>query len=187
MQKYSELLQTLLKNRGIKKEEEIERFLNPNYETDLLDSFLMKDMENACVRLFEAFEAKEKIIIYADYDSDGIPGAVILDDLFKKIGYQNYEVYIPMRNSEGYGLNLSAIKDFAKKDVKLLITVDLGITAIEEIAQAEVDGIDVIITDHHLPKQKVQNVKNSPAFALGDIKTGNPRFLKLFAKEPTAP
>jgi len=111
----------------------------------------MKDMEKACVKLFEKIEANEKIIIYADYDSDGIPGAVILDDLLKKIGYKNYEVYIPMRNSEGYGLNLEAIKEFTQKNVKLLITVDLGITAIVEVIQAEVDEIDVIITDHHLP------------------------------------
>ena len=145
------MVQTLLTSRGFENEAAIEKFLNPNYETDLFDPFLMKDMEKASVRLFEAIEAKEKIIIYADYDCDGIPGAVILDDLFKKIGYQNYEVYIPMRNSEGYGLNLSAIKEFAEKNVKLLITVDLGITAIAEVAQAEVEGIDVIITDHHLP------------------------------------
>ena len=151
MIKHSELLQTLLKNRGIEKEEEIEKFLNPNYDTDLFNPFLMKDMEKACVRLFEALKGEEKIVIYADYDSDGIPGAVVLDDLFKKIGYQNYEVYIPMRNSEGYGLNLAAIKEFVEKKVKLLITVDLGITAVAEIAQAEADGIDVIVTDHHLP------------------------------------
>jgi single-stranded-DNA-specific exonuclease len=171
MEKHSDFIKTLLKNRGIESEEEIEKFLNPNYDTDLYDASLMKDMEKACVRLFEAVEANEKIVIYADYDADGIPGAVILLDLLKKIGYpildENYEVYphtkinekdnfgvrvyIPMRNSEGYGLNLEAIKEFAQKNVKLLITVDLGITAVAEVAQAEVDGIDVIITDHHLP------------------------------------
>jgi len=151
MEKHSEFTKILLKNRGVENEEEINKFLNPNYEADLHDPFLMKDMEKACVRLFTAIEAQEKIVIYADYDADGIPGAVVLDDLFKKIGYKNYEVYIPMRNSEGYGLNLSAIKEFAEKKVKLLITVDLGITAVAEIIQAEVDGIDVIITDHHLP------------------------------------
>jgi len=151
MQKYADLVKILLKNRGIENDVEIEQFLNPNYEKDLHDPFLMKDMEKACIRLFEAFEAKEKIVIYADYDADGIPGAVILRDLFEKVGYKDYEVYIPMRNSEGYGLNLSAIKEFAEKKVQLLITVDLGITAVAEVAQAEVDGIDVIITDHHLP------------------------------------
>jgi len=151
MQKYEELLRTILEKRGIKTAEEAEVFLNPNYERDLHDPFLMKDMEKACVKLFEAIENKEKIVIYADYDCDGIPGAVILQDLFRKIDFTNYEVYIPQRNSEGYGLNLSAIEQFAKNKIKLLITIDLGITAISEIAQAEVDGIDVIVTDHHIP------------------------------------
>src|SRR3989338_1263678 len=124
----SELLSKLLEKRGIKGEEQIEFFLNPDYERDLHDPFLMRDMERACVRLYEAIDNKEKIIIYADYDCDGIPGAVILTDLFKKINYKNFEIYIPQRNSEGYGLNLEAIKQFADSGVKLLITIDLGIT-----------------------------------------------------------
>jgi len=155
MEKYGELLKTLLKNRGIENESDSEVFLNPNYERDFFDPFLMRDMEKACVRLFEAIEGNEKIVIYADYDCDGIPGAVIMHDLFEKIGYKNYKIYIPQRNSEGYGLNMSAIKEFADSGVKLLITIDLGITAINEIAQAEVDGIDVIITDHHLPHENL--------------------------------
>lgn len=153
MQKYGELLRNLLEKRGITDEAEADIFLNPDYERDLHDPFLMRDMERACVRIFGAIEANEKILIYADYDCDGIPGAVILCDLFKLVNYTNYEVYIPQRNSEGYGLNLEVIEGFAKNNVKLLITVDLGITAIEEVVQAEVDGIDVIITDHHLPKE----------------------------------
>jgi single-stranded-DNA-specific exonuclease len=152
MQKYGELVKTLLEKRGITDEKEADIFLNPNYERDFHDPFLMRDMEKACVRLYEAIENKEKIIIYADYDCDGIPGAVILNDLFKKIGYKNYEIYIPQRNSEGYGLNMEAIKQFAKSELKLLITIDLGITAIKEVTQAEVDGIEVIIIDHHLPR-----------------------------------
>ena len=141
----------LLEKRGITSPAQAEGFLNPDYGRDFHDSFLMRDMEKACVRIFEAIDANEKIVIYADYDCDGIPGAVILNDLFKLLKYKNYEVYIPMRNSEGYGLNLEAIKKFAESRVKLLITIDLGITAVDEVAQAEVDGIDVIITDHHLP------------------------------------
>ncbi len=152
MQKYSELLRALLEKRGITNETEAELFLNPDYRRDLHDPFLMKDMEKACVRIFEVIKNKEKIVIYADYDCDGIPGAVILQDLFKKIDYTNYEVYIPQRNSEGYGLNLEAIKKFAKNKVRLLITVDLGITAVAEVKQAKKDNIDVIITDHHLPQ-----------------------------------
>src|SRR3989338_5225943 len=153
MQQYSELLRALLEKRGITDESQAEIFLNPDYKRDLRDPFLMRDMERACVRIYEAIDAGEKIIIFADYYCDGIPGAIILNDLFKLVGYKNYEVYIPQRNSEGYGLNLEILKLFGESGVKLLITVDLGITAIAEVAQAEVDGIDVIITDHHLPRQ----------------------------------
>src|SRR3989344_4258838 len=161
-----ELLDTILKRRGIIGEEEREIFLNPSYKRDLHDPFLMRDMEKACVRIFEAVENKEKIVIYADYDCDGIPGAVILNDLFELVGCKNYEIYIPQRNSEGYGLNLEAIKQFAKLGVKLLITIDLGITALAEVAQAEVDGIDVIITDHHIPPEALPR-----AFAILNPKT----------------
>ncbi|MEI8174440.1 MAG: single-stranded-DNA-specific exonuclease RecJ [bacterium] len=152
MQRYGELLRTLLEKRGISDPIQAEIFLNPEYK-QLHDPFLMRDMEKACVRLYEAIDAGEKIVIYADYDCDGIPGAVILNDLFQLVGYKNYEVYIPQRNSEGYGLNLEAIEKFAGSNVKLLITVDLGITAIAEVAQASVSGIDTIITDHHLPQE----------------------------------
>src|SRR3989338_6734515 len=164
-----ELLDTILKRRGIIGEEEREIFLNPSYKRDLHDPFLMRDMEKACVRIFEAVENKEKIVIYADYDCDGIPGAVILNDLFKLINYSNYEVYIPQRNSEGYGLNLDAIKQFAEAKVKLLVTIDLGITAVAEVAQTEVDVIDVIITDHHLPPENLPR-----AFAILNPKVDNP-------------
>src|SRR3989338_1446169 len=152
MQKYGELLRALLEKRGVRDETQAEIFLNPDYQRDLHDPFLMRDMERACVRLYEAVEAKEKIIIYADYDCDGIPGEVIMHDLLKLLRYENYEVYIPERNSEGYGLNLEAIRGFKKSNAKLIITIDLGITAVEEGAQAEIDGMDVIITDHHLPR-----------------------------------
>ena len=168
MQRYSELLRTILEKRGIKTPAEAEIFLNPDYKRDFYDPFMMKDMEKACVKLFEVIENKEKTVIYADYDCDGIPGAVVLQDLFKKVGYTNYEVYIPGRNYEGYGLNLSAIKEFAKKRVKLLITIDLSITAVSEVAQAEVDGIDVIITDHHLPHAILPR-----AYAILNPKTDN--------------
>jgi single-stranded-DNA-specific exonuclease len=148
---HSEFLTQLLNKRGLINKDEIESFLNPNYENDLLDPFLMRDMERACSRIFEAISKDEKIVIYADYDCDGIPGAVILSDLFKKIKYQNFEVYIPERNSEGYGLNIDAVESFKEKGFGLLITIDLGITAVEEVALANSYGMDVIITDHHIP------------------------------------
>lgn len=152
MDKFGELLGPLLMKRGILDEEAAQTFLDPKY-AQLHDPFLMRDMQKACDRILKAIEYQEKIIIYADYDCDGIPGAVILQDLFKKIGYENFEVYIPQRNSEGYGLNLEAIQKFINHKVNLLITVDLGITAVEEVALAQANGIDVIVTDHHLPPQ----------------------------------
>ena len=148
-----ELLNLLLKNRGIKIEDR-EKFLNPSYEDGLYDSFLMLDMEKATVRIFESVEAKEKIVIYTDYDCDGIPSAVIMHDFFNKIGYKNFSIYIPHRHDEGYGLHMDAIKNFIDEEVKLLITFDLGITAINEVVEAQAGGIDVIITDHHLPSEK---------------------------------
>jgi single-stranded-DNA-specific exonuclease len=151
-----ELLDLLLKNRGIKKEDR-EKFLNPSYENGLYDPYLMKDMEKASVRIFEAIEAKEKVVIYTDYDCDGIPSAVIMHDFFQKIGFENFTIYIPDRHDEGYGLHMDAIKNFIDEEVKLLITFDLGITAIEEVVEATANGIDVIITDHHLPKRNEED------------------------------
>jgi single-stranded-DNA-specific exonuclease len=152
MPNHEELLDILLKNRGIK-EGDKEKFLNPKYE-DLHDPYLLKDMEKVVVRIFEAIEAKEKVVVYSDYDCDGIPSAVIMSDFFNKIGYANFSVYIPDRHDEGYGLHLDAIDLFIKNEIKLLITFDLGITAIEETIKAKTNGIDVIIVDHHLPSEK---------------------------------
>ena len=179
MQKYDELLRTLLEKRGIKDETEADIFLNPDYKRDLHDPFLMKDMERACVRIYEAIENKEKIVIYADYDCDGIPGAVILRDLFRGINFKNFEIYIPERNFEGYGLKKEAVKKFAAAGAKLLITVDLGITAVAEVAQLQVDGVDVIITDHHLPRRSLDEGGSASldlprAFAILNPKVDDP-------------
>lgn len=152
-----ELLDLLLKNRGITKENR-EKFLNPSYEEGLYDPYMMKDMEKAVVRIFEAVEAKEKIVIYSDYDCDGIPASVMMHDFFTKIGYSNFSIYIPDRHDEGYGLHMDAIKNFIEEEVKLLITFDLGITAVDEVVEATAGGIDVIITDHHLPRQQLKQL-----------------------------
>lgn len=151
MPNHDELLEILLKNRGIKKED-WEKFLNPSYEDHLNDPFLLKGMELAVVRFFEAITNNQKIVIYSDYDADGIPAAVILHDFLKKIKYENFSVYIPHRHDEGYGLHADAIEEFIKDRVNLLITLDLGITAKEEVAQAKIGEIDTIIIDHHLPQ-----------------------------------
>lgn len=168
MHVYSELLKEILKKRGIIKEKEIDSFLNLDYGLDLHDPFLMHDMDKACKRIYSAIKNNEKIIIYSDYDSDGIPGAVIFFDLLKKLNYENFEIYIPERNSEGYGLNIQAINEFKEKNVKLLITIDLGIGAIEEISLANSFKIDTIILDHHLPHIDLEKniIKLPDAYAI---------------------
>lgn len=147
---YPEHIRKMLFFRGITDEAQAEIFLHPDYERDFLDPFLFKDMEKAVVRIFEAIEAKEKIVVYSDYDCDGIPAATILSDLFKKIGYDNVQFYIPDRHDEGYGLHHDAVVECIKNGATLLITLDLGITAVAEVAHAQANGLDVIITDHHL-------------------------------------
>ncbi len=160
MPNHTELLDLLLKNRGIAPAD-YDKFLHPSYEDHTYDPYLMHDMEKAVVRIYEATEAKEKIVIYSDYDCDGIPAAVIMHDFFKKIKYDNFSIYIPDRHSEGYGLNSEAIDKFINEKVDLLITFDLGITAVSEVTNAQSAGVDVIITDHHLPHDIVP-----PAFAI---------------------
>lgn len=148
---YSPLVRQLLYGRGIVSGEEAEKFLNPNYDTHTHDPFLMKDMEKAVERILVAVQRDERIAIFSDYDADGIPGAVVLHDFFTRIGYLNFENYIPDRHGEGFGLNTKAIEGLAKGGAKLLITIDCGITDTEEVARANELGLDVIITDHHIP------------------------------------
>lgn len=155
MDRYPELLQTLLKNRGIATEEEAERFMNPSYERDLHDPFLILNMERAVERILRAMENGERIAVWGDYDCDGIPGTVVLHDFFKKIGYHDVAIYIPHRYLEGYGLNTHGIDRLFESGVSLIITVDSGITDVGPVLHAEGRGIDVIVTDHHLPQEKV--------------------------------
>lgn len=152
---YPELLRTLLLNRGIETKADTESFLLPDYVRDLNDPFLLPDMEKAVTRILVAIENKEKIVIYSDYDADGIPGGVVLHDLFKKVGYANVTNYIPHRHLEGFGLNHEAILKFKEDKIGLIITVDCGVTDVEEAARAKELGIDVIITDHHIPAEKL--------------------------------
>ena len=91
----------------------------------------------------------ERIAVYADFDCDGIPGAAVLSDFFNKVGYTNFEVYLPHRDREGYGFHTEAITLLASRGVSLIITVDVGTTAVEAVAFAKEKGIDVIVTDHH--------------------------------------
>jgi len=158
---FSDLVANLLGSRGIKNDSEAQAFISPDYETHTHDPFLMKDMDKVVERIYKAVKGDEKTIIFSDYDADGIPGGVVLHDLFKKIGYTNFENYIPHRHDEGFGLNEKAIAGFAEKKINLLITIDCGIADIDKVAIAESLGMDVIVTDHHLPHGKLP-----PAYAI---------------------
>ena len=115
----------------------------------------MKDMKKVVDRILKAVLNNEKIGIYSDYDADGIPGAVVLHDFFKKINYTNFVNYIPLRNEEGFGLNNEAITSLHNEGVTLLITIDCGITDVEQIKFANEYGMETIITDHHIPGKKL--------------------------------
>lgn len=148
---YDDLTAALLARRGIHTPEEAEAFLAPSYDAHIGDPLLMLDMEKAARRIAEAIATKERIVVWSDYDCDGIPGAVILHDFFKKVG-ANFKNYIPHRHLEGYGVNVKGIEALANEGTTLIITVDSGITDVVPIARARELGIDVIVTDHHLPQ-----------------------------------
>lgn len=143
-----DLQEKILSRRGITDEAK-EVFLSPSYENHLCDPFLLHDMDKAVTRILSAIEKGEKIVVYADYDADGIPGAVVMHDFLKKIGYENFSVYIPHRHTEGYGFHADAIEQFKKDGVTLVITIDVGTVAHEGISKANECGIDVIVCDHH--------------------------------------
>ncbi|MEX1087263.1 MAG: DHH family phosphoesterase, partial [Candidatus Paceibacterota bacterium] len=151
---HSPLINHLLQRRGITTPEDAERFLKPNYDEHIHDPFLMLGMKEAVERVLQAIDNNEKVLIYSDFDADGIPGAVVLHDFFKEIGFENFTNYIPHRHDEGFGVHLDAIDQFEKDGVQLLITIDCGIADVDEVARAREHGIDVIITDHHEPNGK---------------------------------
>ena len=142
----NKLLATILVNRKIE-ENQIETYLNPNRK-NFHDPFLMPDMEIAVNRILKAMENKEKIIIYGDYDVDGITSITVLKSFLKDRGIE-VDQYIPNRLEEGYGLNNPAVKKIAEQGYDLMITVDCGISGIEEIKYANSLGIETIVTDHH--------------------------------------
>lgn len=150
---YPEIFEILLKERGISPEDK-EAFLKPDYGR-LHDPFLLPDMLKASERVISAVKNNEHIVVYSDYDADGIPGAVVMSDFFRRIGYGNVSFYIPHRHDEGYGLNSEAMKTCAERGAKLMITLDCGISNTEEIALANSLGMDVIVTDHHEPHEKL--------------------------------
>ena len=149
----SPILAQLLLQRGIRTESAAKRFFRPMLN-ELIDPFLMNDMDVAVDRLNDAMGRKERIMVYGDYDVDGCT-AVALFYKFLQQFYSNIEYYIPDRYEEGYGISRKGL-DYAKeRDVKLIIVLDCGIKAIDEIAYAQELGIDFIICDHHVPDDEL--------------------------------
>ena len=140
------LTAVLLSMRDITEKEKIEKFFSR--ETELSDPFLMKDMDKAVERIKSAVTAGEKICIYGDYDCDGITATTILYSYLESV-FANVMYYIPDRNAEGYGMNTGAVEKLKNEGVQLIVTVDNGISAINEIDYANSLGIDVVVTDHH--------------------------------------
>lgn len=143
------LLAMMLDIRGITKEEDVINFLQEN--KDFSDPFLMKDMDKAVERITTAVENGEKICVYGDYDADGVTSTSLLYSYLRDSLGADVMFYIPTRTGEGYGMNKGAVDKIHSQGITLIITVDNGISAREEIDYANTLGIDTVITDHHMP------------------------------------
>ncbi len=143
----------LLWNRGLHAMKDIDEFLYPDWTQDIHDPFLFRDMKPAVARLYKAIDRGELIAIFADYDSDGVCAGACLYITLKVLGAK-LEVYLPHRETEGYGLNSGAVKYLAEKGAKIIITCDCGISNKPQIDEAADLGIDVIVTDHHTAPKK---------------------------------
>lgn len=164
-----DLLQRLLLLRGIYPTEK-DYFLNPDYETGLHDPFLLKNMDKVVERILKAICAEEHILVYSDYDADGLPGAAVLNDFFRTISYPNVSFFRPDRHVEGFGIHSHVLDEFIgagiDKPATLIITIDCGITDYKptkelknKFSEAHPElSLDIIITDHHLPGEELPDV-----------------------------
>ncbi|GAB6100320.1 hypothetical protein JCM16358_21990 [Halanaerocella petrolearia] len=155
----SSITARVLVRRGFTNPKEVKDFLDFDL-TDLHNPFLLRGVKKAVARIKEAISKEEKIVVYGDYDVDGITSTSLLVDYLTQLN-ANVDYYIPNRLTEGYGLNLQAVEELVDAGTELLITVDCGIKAHKQIEYANEQGIDVIVTDHHTPA-----VENPPAVAI---------------------
>lgn len=165
----NEILARVLINRNLTEEADINLFMNPTRK-DFHDPFLMPDMKATVNRVLEAIKNQESIMIYGDYDADGITSITVLKNFLEERGLQ-VASYIPNRLDEGYGLNKEAIKKIYDDGYKLIITVDCGISGIDEVDYANSLGMEVLITDHHEPGQSLPN-----ALAIVDAKRKDSKY-----------
>lgn len=142
----------ILTSRGITEYEDVEEFFDSDFS--FCDSYLIRDMDKAVERIKKAIEMYEKICVFGDYDADGVTSTVLMYSYLLSAG-ADVTYYIPDRITEGYGMNKEAIKKIADGGVKLIVTVDNGISATEEVDFAKTLGVDVVITDHHKPGEEL--------------------------------
>ncbi len=150
----SPVLANLLVQRGVETPEEAAGFFNPSLD-DLHDPFLMKDMDKAIDRISRAVADGETVMVWGDYDVDGTSAVALLYSFLRRLGHENLMFYIPDRYTEGYGVSIKGIDYARAHGVSLVITLDCGIKAVEKVAYAKEQGIDFIITDHHLAGSKL--------------------------------
>lgn len=145
-------LREVLAGRGVNSDAELSDWFRPTLKS-LREPLLLRDLDKAVKRLILARQKQEQVLLYGDYDLDGTSGLALALEAFEKMGFANVHFYQPQRLTEGYGLHSDAIRRMkAEKQVTLLVSIDLGITAMEEVKTANDIGMDVIVTDHHLPK-----------------------------------
>lgn len=149
----SPILCRLLILRGIRSKAEVQKFFNPQLN-ELLNPFLMEDMDKAVARINCAIERGERILVYGDYDVDGTTAVALVYNFLKR-DYDNLDYYIPDRYNEGYGVSIQGIDYAYETGAKLIIVLDCGIKAIQEIAYAKEKGIDFIVCDHHVPDDEL--------------------------------
>lgn len=159
------LFEKILASRNIDKDK-LNSFLSPDYELEKGDPYLLPDMQKAVDRIKTAYEKGEKIVIYGDYDVDGISATALLLDAFESFGFKDIQSFIPNRFVEGYGMTIGAVDKIKSMDANLIITVDCGSLCHNEISYANSLGIDTVVTDHH-------NVAETPPPAVAAV---NPRF-----------
>lgn len=151
---YSPVVASLLYQRNVRDPQAIAAFLTPDYKQGLFDPFLMRGMDVAVHRIRTAISEGEPIAVYGDFDTDGVTAVTLLVQAIGAMG-GDIRPYIPHRVREGYGLNTEAIDQLAAEGVRLLVTVDCGISNVREVAYAQTVGVDVIVTDHHTPPEEL--------------------------------
>ena len=152
---YPQLVAQLLYNREIKTKQDAEKFFSGDYEKDLNDPGLLKDLPEATERVQKALENQEVVGIFGDYDADGVTGTALLCEGLRKLGLKKVIPYLPDRVKEGYGLNQKASEYLKQKGIKLLITVDCGVSNKDEIEWLSKEKIDTVVIDHHHPPEEL--------------------------------